>query len=76
MCKVDVLEEVSEPTELGCALMWNFAKRLMVENFSNSWASTLMSTIDRLFSSLHHRIHIFNTYTNVKICIESRGDVM
>lgn len=40
---------------LECALKWNFAKRLSVENFSSSWLSTLTSTIDKLLSSLHHQ---------------------
>ena len=45
--------EVSAPST--CPRPWNLAKRLMTENFSRSWHSTLKSNIEALFSSLHHQ---------------------
>jgi hypothetical protein len=34
---------------------WNFAKRLITENLSRSWHSTLRFETDALFSNLHHQ---------------------
>lgn len=52
---IDGEEDDAGLAVVECALKWNFAKRLSVENFSSSWLSTLMSTIDKLLSSLHHQ---------------------
>lgn len=47
--------EVSAPST--CPRPWNFAKRLMTENFSCSWHSNLKSTIEALLSSLQNHKH-------------------
>lgn len=47
-----VPEEVVVP-EVSACRMWNLAKRLMTETFSNSWHSTRMSKIDVALSNLH-----------------------
>lgn len=46
-------DEASAPSDW--ARPWNLAKRLMTENFSRSWHSTLKSKIEALLSSLHNQ---------------------
>lgn len=57
------LDEDEVPAESACR-MWNLAKRLMTENFSNSWQSTLTSKIDDTLSNLHHHIRFIKTWCN------------
>jgi len=57
---VAVLDDDAVPEE-SAGRTWNFAKRLMTENFSNSWHSTLMSKIDAALSNLHHQIKNIKT---------------
>jgi hypothetical protein len=55
-----VLDDDEVPEE-SAGRTWNFANRLMTENFSKSWHSTLMSKIDAALSNLHHQIKHIKT---------------
>jgi hypothetical protein len=60
-------DEASAPST--CPRPWNLAKRLMTENFSRSWHSTLKSNIETLFSSLHNQEEALE---NVCVCVRER----
>lgn len=49
-----VSEEDEVSATSACPRPWNLAKRLIMENFSISWVSSLKSNIDALLSKLHH----------------------
>lgn len=54
-----------EVVEESAGRTWNLANRLMTENFSNSWHSTLTSKIDAAaLSSLYHQKECMKTWHN------------
>lgn len=53
---VGVVQDDEASAVSGCPRKWNFAKRLMTENFSNSWYSTLKSKTEVVFSNLHCKL--------------------
>lgn len=59
LCGADFSTAGVAPEDVSTAplwpLLWNLAKRLMIENFSNSCDSTFKSKMEARFSSLHHK---------------------
>lgn len=69
-----------EVPDISARGRWNFANRLITENLSNSWHSSLTSKIDAALSNLHHQMKFLQfitfkeiNYTPDCIAIHNKG---